>query len=94
MSKNDYCVPNFKVMNFVSDCTTHTDCPYGGTNYVCNANHCECQISMVLDGDKCVGMLPLKKKTNMCIDFKFDHLYAATLKGSYSMLVFKVQGCR
>ena len=49
---------------------------------------------MVLDGDKCVGMLPLKKKINMCTDFKFDHLYAAALKISYSMLVFKVQGCR
>ena len=59
--KSPLCI-QFKMINFVSDCTTHTDCPHGGTNYVCNANSCECQIPMVLDGDKCVGMLPHKKE--------------------------------
>ena len=77
------------MINFVSDCTTHTDCPHGGTNYVCNANSCECKIPMVLDGDKCVGMLQLKKKINMSIDCNFDYLYVA-LNCSYSVLVIKV----
>ena len=44
---------------------------------------------MVLDGDKCVGMLQLKKKINMFIDCNFDYQYVA-LNCSYSVLVFKV----
>ena len=44
---------------------------------------------MVLDGDKCVGMLQLKKKINICIDCNFDYLYVA-LNCSYSVLVIKV----
>ena len=44
---------------------------------------------MVLDGDKCVGMLQLKKKINMSIDCNFDYLYVA-LNCFYSVLVLKV----
>ena len=88
MLENHHCVSNLKWYIFL-DCITHTDCPYGGTNYVCNANICECQIPMVLDGDKCVGMLLLLKKINMCIDCNFDYLYVS-LKCPYSVLVFKV----
>ena len=40
---------------FFSECIKSTDCPYGGTNFECNANVCECPSPNVLDGDKCVG---------------------------------------
>ena len=46
-----------------SACTTPSDCPDGGTNYQCNANQCECPGHLVEDVEKCVGMLPVKKKS-------------------------------
>ena len=50
-----------KVITFFLECITSTDCPAGGTNYVCIANKCKCPSPMVLDGNKCVGKL---KKTS------------------------------
>ena len=43
------------------ECITPSDCPAGGTNYVCNANKCDCPSSKVLEGDKCLGKLPFEK---------------------------------
>ena len=56
-----------KITTFFSECITHLDCPAGGTNYVCDANNCECPSPMVLDYTKCVGKLPLKKEEFKCI---------------------------
>ena len=50
-----------KLFSF-AECITSKDCPAGGTNYVCNANECDCPSPKVLDGDKCVGMLPFEKE--------------------------------
>ena len=47
---------------FFTECIKHTDCPDGGSNYVCNANKCECPHPKVLDNDDCVGMLLFEKK--------------------------------
>ena len=47
---------------FFLDCITATDCPYGGTNFLCNANTCECQSPNILVGDKCVGKLMLSNE--------------------------------
>ena len=44
------------------ECITPSDCPAGGTNYVCNTNKCDCPSPKVLDGDRCVGMLPFEKE--------------------------------
>ena len=41
------------------ECITATDCPNGGTNFLCNANTCECKSPNILVGDKCVGKLML-----------------------------------
>ena len=71
------------------ECREPSHCPNEGTNYQCNSNLCECPSPFVLDGDKCVGMLLLLKKINMCIDCNFDYLYVA-LNCSYSVLVIKV----
>ena len=50
------------ISNFFPECITASDCPAGGTNYVCNANKCDCPSPKVLDGDRCVGMLPFEKE--------------------------------
>ena len=50
-----------KSIIFLSECITSTDCPAGGTNYVCNTNKCDCPSPKVLDGDKCLGKLPFEK---------------------------------
>ena len=42
--------------SIVLECLTATDCPNGGTNFVCNANIC------VLYDEKCGGMLILLGK--------------------------------
>ena len=61
-----------KSIIFLSECIASTDCPAGGTNYVCNANKCDCPSPMVLDGNKCVGMLSFNnvklqnKNCNFC----------------------------
>ena len=47
---------------FFLECITPTDCPYGGINFFCNDNKCECPNPKVLDGNKCVGMLPFETK--------------------------------
>ena len=47
-----------KFLAFLSDCTTATDCPNNGTNYMCINELCDCLPEHVLDGDDCVGMLP------------------------------------
>ena len=60
----------FYIITFVSACTTPSDCPYGGTNYQCNANQCECPIHLVEDVDNCVGMLPFEKNL-LCLDIIF-----------------------
>ena len=39
------------------ECINPSDCPYGGMNFVCNANKCECPSPMFMNGNKCVGML-------------------------------------
>ena len=52
-----------KKSTFLPECITHTDCPFGGTNYVCNFNECDCPSPKVLDGDKCVGKLSFEKKS-------------------------------
>ena len=44
----------------LSECLTPSDCPNGGKNFVCHANKCECQSPKVMDGNKCVGMLPFE----------------------------------
>ena len=51
-----------KVITFFLECITSTDCPAGGTNYVCSANECNCPMPKVLDGNKCVGKLKFEKK--------------------------------
>ena len=56
-----------KITTFFSECITHLDCPAGGTNYVCDANNCECPSPMVLDYTKCVGKMPLKNEEFECI---------------------------
>ena len=38
-------------------CTKHSDCPDGGTNYLCNNHVCECPSNLIEENDKCVGML-------------------------------------
>ena len=43
------------------ECITHTDCPGGGNDYVCNSNKCECPHPKVLNSDNCVGMLLFEK---------------------------------
>ena len=53
---------SLKVITFFAECLTSADCPASGTNYVCNANKCDCPSPKVLDGDKCVGMLPFEKE--------------------------------
>ena len=45
----------------ISECIAPTDCPNGGSDYQCNGNLCECQRPLVLLGNKCVGMLTVKK---------------------------------
>ena len=47
---------------FILECITPTDCPYGGINFFCNDNKCECPNPKVLDGNKCVGRLPFQTK--------------------------------
>ena len=49
------------MISFFLECITPSDCPAGGTNYVCNANKCDCPSPYVLYGDKCVGMWPFDK---------------------------------
>ena len=56
------CFLTSTISNFFPECITASDCPAGGTNYVCNANKCDCPSPKVLDGDRCVGMLPFKKE--------------------------------
>ena len=43
-----------------SECTKTEDCPYGGTNFLCQANKCECPFPMMMEGEKCVGKLLFK----------------------------------
>ena len=38
-------------------CAKPSDCPDGGTNYLCINYVCECPSNMIEDNDKCVGML-------------------------------------
>ena len=51
-----------KFMTFLSECIAATDCPNGGTNFLCSANICECLSPNVLHGEKCVGMLTFEKE--------------------------------
>ena len=46
----------------LSECITSSDCPGGGTNFICNGNKCECQSPNVLEGDKCVGKFHLTEQ--------------------------------
>ena len=38
-------------------CANPSDCPDGGTNYLCNNHVCECPSNLIEENDKCVGML-------------------------------------
>ena len=38
-------------------CAKHSDCPDGGTNYLCINYVCECPSNWIEENDKCVGML-------------------------------------
>ena len=66
-----YKAENFKVaigqsfINFFSECITPSDCPAGGTNYICNANKCECPSPKLLYNNKCVGKLPSENEKKM-----------------------------
>ena len=44
---------------FLLDCTHYSDCPNGGQNYECIDELCTCAPGHTLDGDACVGMLPI-----------------------------------
>ena len=72
LKKNNLIADNLKVMTFFSECIKPTDCPAGGTNYVCNANKCECPNPMVLDYNKCVGKLQFETENCDCINYSFE----------------------
>ena len=38
-------------------CAKPSDCPDGGTNYLCINNVCECPSDLIEENDKCLGML-------------------------------------
>ena len=47
----------------LEECAASSDCPDGGTNYLCIDYVCECPSNMIEENDKCVGMLKsLKSK--------------------------------
>ena len=50
--------------SFLSGCNVPTDCPHGGSNYLCTAEMCECPNPYVLNGDDCVGMLWFDKENS------------------------------
>ena len=64
----------FKLIFFFAECIIPTDCPAGGTNYICNANKCECPSPKVLDGNKCVGQLSFEKETLLTNELQFLNL--------------------
>ena len=47
-----------------SGCNVPTDCPHGGSNYLCTAEMCECPNPYVLNGYECVGMLWFDKENS------------------------------
>ena len=50
-------------ITFLTECIANTDCPDGGTNYVCTTNECTCPANLpVEDGNACVGMSLFSKE--------------------------------
>ena len=51
-------------ITFLAECLESKDCPYGGFNYQCNANVCECPSPFILVGQLCKGMLTFYKENS------------------------------
>ena len=69
-------------LSFLLECAQSSDCPNKGENYKCVSNFCTCESGHYLDGDACVGMLPIWyfRYLNLCLlctvqSWKFAYLW-------------------